>query len=133
MVVAEKTIEHDFKIRFFVRPEPEFPGDPKLIAQLQRENDFSFRVHFGVIASGDEDIVDAARARELRAQTSAIAVAWEGAGGARAAKFNKVPFLEIRGITDTADSGAPIDFSANLKVAMSNVGDVLLKAFHSES
>lgn len=49
------------------------------------------------------------------------AVAWEGAGGARACKFSGVPFLEIRGITDAADHSAASDFEKNLEVAMYNI------------
>jgi nucleoside phosphorylase len=56
-----------------------------------------------MIASGDEDIVTIERAAELHTQTGAVAVAWEGAGVARACLFSQIPYLEIRGITDTAD------------------------------
>jgi len=54
-------------------------------------------------------------------RTGALAVAWEGAGGARACHFSGIPFLEIRGITDSADSDAASDFGANLEGAMRNV------------
>ena len=43
------------------------------------------------------------RARQLHASTDALAVAWEGAGGARAAAFSQVPYVEVRGISDMAD------------------------------
>jgi nucleoside phosphorylase len=77
--------------------------------------------HFGVVASGDEDIVDAPRAAELREGTNALCVAWEGAGGARAAAFNDLCFAEIRGITDAADLEASKSFRANCSIAMPNV------------
>ena len=48
-------------------------------------------------------------------------MAWEGAGGARACAFSDVPFIELRGITDTADHNAPADFETNLHVAMDSV------------
>jgi adenosylhomocysteine nucleosidase len=129
VVVAEKTIEHDYRLKFIQRPDPEFPGDQALITKIKAVRPSGFGVRSGVIASGDEDIVDSSRAAELRAQTGAIAVAWEGAGGARAAKFNKIPFIELRGVTDTANNSAPVDFKENLKVAMANVCDVFLAAF----
>jgi adenosylhomocysteine nucleosidase len=47
-------------------------------------------------------------------------VAWEGAGGARACAFSGVPFVELRGITDTADHNAPADFKTNLRIAMAS-------------
>ena len=85
-----------------------------------------FSVHIGIVASGDEDIVTHIRAEELQKQTNALAVAWEGAGGARAARFNNLPFIEVRGITDNARDDVPQSFSANLPVAMSNIGMVML-------
>jgi adenosylhomocysteine nucleosidase len=84
------------------------------------------------VASGDEDVVDAARRRALHQKTEALAVAWEGAGGARACAFSCVPFVEIRGVTDEADHSAPADFQKNLKMAMSNVA-VLITSWVWES
>src|SRR6516164_2307653 len=80
-----------------------------------------FRIAFDVIASGDEDVVSSSRAAEIRTQTSAVCVAWEGSGAARAAAFNNIGSLEIRGITDAADKEAPQDFHDNLPVAMANL------------
>ena len=76
----------------------------------------SFKVHFGKVASGDEDIIERIRAQELNTLTGALAVAWEGAGGARASCFMGIPHLEIRGLTDIADNDAPIVFDENLKL-----------------
>jgi nucleoside phosphorylase len=89
-------------------------------------NDRSFRVHVGTIASGDEDIVDAARAAEVRAATGALCVAWEGSGGARAARVSGIGFCEIRGITDMADGQAAGHFHESLPTVMLHVGQLLL-------
>lgn len=126
VVVAENTIEHDFRLRFIERPLPSFPADPKLLSSLRSMNPTKFPLHFGAIASGDEDIIDADRAAELYEKTGALAVAWEGAGGARACSFNQMPYLEIRGVTDTADHQAVGDFGRNLQTAMRNVAEVLV-------
>ena len=80
-----------------------------------------FRVHFGAVASGDEDITGAERSRALYESTGALVVAWEGAGGARACAFSGVPFVEVRAVTDTADHHASPDYDANLEVAMNNL------------
>lgn len=126
VVLAEKTIEHDYKERFSSKSQPEFPGDKKLLEKIRSEKFSGFKVRVGPIASGDEDIIDAVRVAEIKAATRALAVAWEGAGGARAAQFNNIPFLEIRGITDKADSQAAINFSANLQQAMAHVAECLV-------
>ncbi len=126
VVIAEKTVEHDFRLRFISRPVPEFSGDAILLKRFSEIEATGFRIHFGRIASGDEDIIDSVRAQDIKAQTQALAVAWEGAGGARACKFNSVPFIEIRGVTDLADSATPGEFKQNLKVAMAHVCDSIL-------
>jgi adenosylhomocysteine nucleosidase len=93
-----------------------------------------FQVHFGSIASGDEDVVDTARRQAIQEVTGALAVAWEGAGGARASQFNGLPFVEIRGITDSADSTAATDFESNLSLSLGNVAKLITmwaKAFTS--
>ncbi len=86
------------------------------------------QVHCGIIASGDEDIVDSERGQALHLQTGAIAVAWEGVGVARACRFSGIPFLEIRAITDTADHDAPASFETNLRYAMENLGKFLAQS-----
>ena len=130
VVVATETVEHDFKWGILSgKPLPRFPGDRKSIAVLQNEvpmMEESFDVYFGIVASGDEGIVDSERARELRRDTGAIAVAWEGAGGARAADFSNLPFLEVRGISDGAGEDATSEFEANLPGAVHNVAVIVL-------
>jgi len=122
VVVATETVEHD--IRKVGRPLiPRFIGDNATVALCRARLPMlaGFRVHFGGIASGDEDIVDTQRRQECRIATGALAVAWEGAGGARACAFNQVPFMEIRGIVDKADQFGPRDFTFNIRTAMQNV------------
>lgn len=127
VAIATSTVEHDYGNRFNHRPLPRFDAAGDVVDTFRglRREDSSFEVHFGVVASGDEDIVDAGRRGELRRQVRAIAVAWEGAGGARACAFSGVPFVEIRGITDRADDRAPADFHANLNIAMANLASLI--------
>jgi adenosylhomocysteine nucleosidase len=123
IVVATSTVEHDFQRKFSGRPAPRFDGCPEAIARL-RQVQMPARgccVHYGIVASGDEDIITTDRATALREATGAIAIAWEGAGGARASLFNALPFLELRGVTDTANHEAPADFHHNLRGVMTNL------------
>ncbi|MBW4550998.1 MAG: 5'-methylthioadenosine/S-adenosylhomocysteine nucleosidase [Aphanocapsa sp. GSE-SYN-MK-11-07L] len=129
VVVATETIEHDYTLKFVSRPLPRFRGDRQVIEMLKNlpQTNSAFSIHFGAVASGDEDIVDAARGQELINLTDCIAVAWEGAGGARACKFNKKYYLELRGVTDTANHQAAADFEANLVTAMHNLSEVIVR------
>jgi adenosylhomocysteine nucleosidase len=127
VVVATTTVEHDYQNKFSARPTPQFDGNPAVIADLRRVAiaSNSFQVRFGIVASGDEDVIDQARKEALHRATGALTVAWEGAGGARACAFSGVPYVEIRGVTDAANHAAPTDFETNLAVAMSNVATLI--------
>jgi len=129
IVVATSTIEHDFHRKFSGRPAPKFDGAPEAIARLRHVQmpTRSFCVHYGIVASGDEDIITTDRATALREATGAIAVAWEGAGGARASLFNALPFLELRGVTDTANHEAAADFHTNLRGVMTNLAAFIVR------
>ena len=127
VVVATTTVEHDFNWKAFPDSLPSFEGHPTYLSILGNlgASGRSFEVHFGPVASGDEAIVDVGRARALHETTGALAVAWEGAGGARAASFSGVPYLEVRGITDRVDKEAPDVWSGNIPSAMENVTTVI--------
>ena len=129
VVVGVTTVEHDYTLRFIQRPLPCHRADTDLVRELMRAADRlagEFAVRFGPIASGDEDVIDSARAGELRAATGALCVAWEGAGAARAACFSGVPFVEVRALTDAANATAAADFRVNLDRSMPNLARLLL-------
>jgi adenosylhomocysteine nucleosidase len=129
VIIATSTLEHDYNNKFSERPKPRFAGDAKSIEQIKALDlsDANFKVHFGIMAGGDEDVIEVTRGVELRELHDALAVAWEGVGGARASAFSEVPYLEIRGATDTANHEAPVVFYINLKIVMKNIGFLLYK------
>ena len=127
VVVSTETVEHDINNHFGPPRLPKFRGAQSAINDIKRiSSAFSFQVHFGPVASGDEDVVDLERRTAIRQLTGALAVAWEGAGGARACQFSQVPFVEIRGISDGADSDAASDFLSNLKHVMRNIATLII-------
>ena len=128
IVIGTATVEHDIREGFIDSPLPRFEADPVIVDSFSKvpNDEFAFPVHFGVVASGDEDIVSEDRKQSLHNATGAIAVGWEGAGGARACRFSGVPFVEIRGITDAADEGAPTDFQHHLATALGNIAIFLM-------
>jgi len=130
VVVGTSTVEHDYKLRFVQRPLPRYEADLHLVDEFRLATSHigsRFRVLFGDIASGDEDVIDRARALELQKATGALCVAWEGAGAARAARFSHRRFLEVRAITDSANDTAAEDFHTNLRGSMPNLAEVLLR------
>ncbi len=133
VVVATQTVEHDFNRALIAKPLPSFEGHAHWLSQLREAADSfdGFDLHFGPIASGDEGIVEAQRASEVHAATGALAVAWEGAGGARAAQFSHVPYLELRAISDGANEAAFTDFFANIPLAMQSIAAILHRLLHT--
>ena len=130
LVVATETVEHDYNLQFVNRPLPRFTGDSETIDVLQKiqlETESDFSVYFDAVASGDEDVVTPARRQELAKLTGCMVVAWEGAGGARACKFNQKRYIELRAVTDTADHTAIEDFKRNLTTAMSNLANFVIQ------
>ena len=132
VVMATETVEHDYKVRFGGdAPAPRHSCSSEVRVRIEHAypKSSSFRLHIGTIASGDEDVVDTERAKELHKQTDALCVAWEGAGGAKAAQFNGLPFIEILAVTDAADGEAPESYRIHLADAVKNIGRVLLPWF----
>jgi adenosylhomocysteine nucleosidase len=128
VVIATETVEHDIRNRFGKPLLPRF-GSAETILQHCRQTlpiTNAYQVHFGGIASGDEDVVELERRAAIYRQTGALVVAWEGAGGARACRFSHLPYLEIRGVSDRADGKAPADFEKNLPMVMRHVAQVVL-------
>jgi adenosylhomocysteine nucleosidase len=128
VVVSTETVEHDIDNKVGPPIIPRFNSEESKIAEFKSITPVSdlFQVHFGPIASGDEDVMDSERRSILHDLTGGIAVAWEGAGGARACRFNDTPFIEIRGITDNACGNAVSDYWANLERVMGNVANLII-------
>lgn len=124
IVVGEKTVEHDFKQSFGAKTLPSFPVHKQWEDLLKKPS--AHVPHWGVIASGDEDILSPERRLNVLALTKALAVAWEGAGAARACAFLNIPFCEIRGITDDPTTDLKQDFTKNIKQAMLNIANWLV-------
>ena len=130
VVIGTATVEHDFHSSVLGPAPPHFDGSREHLAVLASaldEVDGSFRVHFAPIASGDEGIFSRVRKEAVHARTEAPAVAFEGAGGARAALFSGVPYLEVRGISDMAEGDVITELEANLPGVMANVAEVVIR------
>jgi adenosylhomocysteine nucleosidase len=133
VVISTETVEHDIRNKFSKAPLPRFSGSAEMIERCHRALKIGpeFKVHYGPIASGDEDVMDAERRADIQARTAAVAVAWEGAGGARACQFSGLPFIEIRGVTDSAGGTAADEFRQNMQLALKNVAKVVIKLAQS--
>ena len=126
MVIGTETVEHDFqKANDDSRPRFEPTSETLGPMRSLSATNLGFSLHFAPIASGDQTILDSAHATALMESTGAIAVGWEGAGGAKAAAFSGIPFIEIRAITDHADGDVPANIGKNLPICMRNIAQLL--------
>lgn len=133
VVVGKETITHDHRLAYGRFPAPPaFQADAELLLELASVPCLSGVMPIlGTIASGDEDVVSKIRAGEIQKQTGAIAVAWEGSGGARACQRHQTPYAEIRVITDNCNDRTTDDFSMNFQLAMQTLGSWMLRVLHA--
>lgn len=154
IVIAENLVQHDMDTRpLFPRFEipltglARFPGHAGLSKNLQDAARFFLqeelklaisasqqqvfhlhrpRVHYGLIASGDEFISSTDRLQQLRQHfPDLLAVEMEGAAVAQVCHEFGIPFSVIRTISDSADEQSAVDFLAFIREVAS------VYAFHT--
>jgi len=134
LVIGERAIQHDAGIslgRRFVHTgvnvrgggrrmmQRAFCADAALVdlarragAELRHDgNGRPAQVHVGAVATGDQVIFSEERKQWMRETWDALAVEMESAAVAQVAQANGVPWLVVRGISDTADGEAGINLS----------------------
>lgn len=154
IVIAENLVQHDMDTRpLFPRFEIPLTGQTKFGSDLRLSRDLQAaarqflekdlkqqismthqqlfrlqqaRVHYGLIASGDEFIGSTARLQELRQHfPDLLAVEMEGAAVAQVCFEFGIPFSIIRTISDTADEQSAVDFLSFIREVAS------VYAFHT--
>jgi len=127
VVVATETVEHDFNLKFIKRDKPCFKSDSVLLDAFKGLKADGIGLHFGPVASGDEDVLSLERSSAIQKDTGALVTAWEGVGGARVCEFLSYPYIEVRAVSDTADGSSAKDFKENLSKSMANIASLMLK------
>ena len=88
------------------------------------END-SYKVVIGTIATADSFCDKPEIAKMVRKEFNAECVEMEGAAVAQVCYLDKIPFLVIRGISDTPNGNNKIDFRKYLEVASKQSAKIL--------
>ena len=137
VVIGNTYLQHDIDIRpifpqFFIFSlnQQTLQADQKLLASAKAAAERFFqrgiafpelgiehpRVHEGVIASGDQFVVNSSHHKAIMDNVQAIlpqgfqAIEMEGAAVAQTCHELRVPFVVLRAISDKADHLAPVDF-----------------------
>ena len=110
-----------------------FSSDPDLLLAARKaasKLSSKFKIHFGKIATSEKFIVDDGRA-EIIEKFHPLSVDMETAAIAHVCYVNKVPFIAIRTITDTAEYSGDDNYNGNLEEA-TYIGRDITKALFEE-
>ncbi len=146
VVIADRVVPYDvgvFLERGFVTTGNElpncghahwrvFPADPRLVHLARKATERAKlvssdghrpgRAWVGTIASGDQVVFADDQKRWLHETFGALAVENEGAAVAQVAAAHGLPWLVLRGISDTADAHAAFDYTPLLRYADEGTG-----------
>jgi len=138
VVVAQDTLQHDMDASpIFPRWEVPSYGTARMACDVQLSTQLlqaaraclaatqtTARVHYGLIASGDQFISTARASQTLRADWQAagyqvLAVEMESAAVAQVCRDFRLPFAAMRSISDRADDSASVDFTEFVRTVAS--------------
>ncbi len=134
LVIASHLIQYDMDLTAFGRRHGEVPGqdrmvesDPGLVQKATDAFDKAFEnddnapnLMLGTVVSGDRFISDVKTLRWLQREFAALATEMEGAAVGYTCRLNGLPFVVVRGLSDTAGESASADFESNLHVVCRN-------------
>ena len=142
IVIGKKLVQHDFDITAFGHPKgyisnvgQYLESDKKLIEQIKNaikelENS-DFKILVGTIASGDIFCTDAIMKEKIRNKFETDAIEMEGAAIAQVCKLDNIPFVVIRGISDSPNGNNEITFEQYLKKASQRCAQIIEKFFEN--
>ena len=129
LIVAAHLVQFDVDLTAFGRRHGELPdadrmieSDPALVRAAAEAFDAVFdsaagapNIMIGTVVSGDAFIKDTDRLKWLQREFGALATEMEGAAVGHTCQLSDLPFVVVRGLSDTADENASDDFQANLE------------------
>ncbi|HIQ59851.1 MAG TPA: 5'-methylthioadenosine/S-adenosylhomocysteine nucleosidase [Candidatus Merdivicinus intestinavium] len=122
VVVTERCAYHDVAEDILTEFHPWMPSfwfesDSRLLAAARRAaGRAGCPVRFGNTATGEQFVTDGGRAA-LRKRFAPLSVDMETAAAAHVCYVNRVPFLAVRAITDTAEHDGAENFEQNCEKA----------------
>lgn len=132
VVISDDVTYHDVNpdqmISCFPNKE-RFYADQRLInyaihaCDLTRTENWDYKV--GRIVSGEQFVADDRKKKQIIKQFDALCVEMEGAAIGHVAYCNRVPFVVIRSISDSADQNASMDYETFEKVS-ANISSLLV-------
>lgn len=134
VVIGTSLVQHDFDISMFGHKKGQISGmdvydfvsDKSLVEKLRDVKlSSNAKILEGRIVTGDQFICSKEKAEFLVEEFGAIASEMEGASIAHTAYLNKKPFIVIRSMSDNASTGASVEFTEFVMVAVKNSIEIL--------
>ena len=137
IVIGKELVQHDFDVTGagnyelgeVCRVGKFFKSDEKLVKLCEETiNEFkdkNFNIKIGRIATGDWFAHIPERAKQIQKEFNADCIEMEGAAIAQVCFLDNVPFLVIRGISDTPNGNNEIDFHTYLEIVSKRVAEIL--------
>ena len=136
VVIANSLIQYDFDLTGLGSYEAGeicdigkyIECDKKLVNILQNKLDYTekdYNTYVGKIGTADYFCADSNRAIQIYEQFGVECVEMEGAAVAQVCLLDKVPFIVIRGISDTVEGDSKIDFHTYLEIASEQVAGII--------
>ena len=132
VIVASKVVQHDFDLTAFGREKVFIPDVGKyficnevFVNKLINLNIANIKLKSGVVASGDQFIVDDKVKDNIVYEFGADCVEMEGAAVAQVCYMSNKPFCIIRSISDKPNGNNHIDFNEFLKLASKNCAKIV--------
>ena len=138
IVIGKKLVQHDFDITAFGHPKgyisnvgKYIESDKELVEKVERTinelKDNEFKIKIGTIASGDIFCTDLSMKNKIRDKFDADAIEMEGAAIAQVCELDKVPFVIIRGISDSPNGNNKVTFEQYLQKASKRCSIIIEK------
>ena len=138
IVIGKKLVQHDFDITAFDHPKgfisnvgQYMESDKELIEKIEgtveQLNDKEFKIKISTIASGDIFCTELSMKNKIKDKFDADAIEMEGAAIAQVCKLDNIPFIVIRGISDSPNGNNAITFEQYLQKASYRCAEIIKK------
>ena len=129
IVIANKLVQHDFDITAFGHPKgyisnvgQYLESDKELVINIEKAikkiDNNKFKTIIGTIASGDIFCT-------IKSKFNADAIEMEGAAIAQVCKLDNIPFIVIRGISDSPNGNNNVTFEEYLEKASQRCAELI--------
>ena len=136
IVIANKLVQHDFDITAFGHPKgyisnvgQYLESDKELVINIEKAikkiDNNKFKAIIGTIASGDIFCKEINMKDKIKSKFNADAIEMEGAAIAQVCKLDNVPFIVIRGISDSPNGNNKVTFEEYLEQASQRCAELI--------